>query len=115
LTQVKLSTLHGQRRRSPPVTRSPVDPLCSKTHPSTSRPPTPQKLLAEGRFLKVAMAAEKFNAPFAADVLRTIAEAAAGADLVVTAAMTQTASMSVAEKLGVPWVSAELRAGGGVG
>jgi len=71
------------------------------THPT---PPTPQKLLAEGKFMKVAMAAEKFNAPHAQDVLRTIHDACARADLVVTAALTQTATMCVAERLGVPWV-----------
>ncbi|KAI8468652.1 MAG: hypothetical protein J3K34DRAFT_522766 [Monoraphidium minutum] len=62
------------------------------------------KLLAEGKIMKVMAAAGKHNAPFADAVLASAAAACGGADVVVTAALTQTPSMCVAEKLGVPWV-----------
>lgn len=63
-----------------------------------------QKLLAEGKIMKLMMEVDKFNKPFADDVLRTAAAAGEGADVIVTGALTQTASMCIAEKLGVPWV-----------
>jgi hypothetical protein len=72
--------------------------------------PANQKLLAEGRIMKVAAAASKNQGPLGA-VLDSMAEAAAGADVIVSAALTQPGTASVAEKLGVPWVSA-LRAQG---
>jgi hypothetical protein len=72
----------------------------------------PQRLLAEGKILKVMRVSEQHNAPFAADVLASIAAACAGADVIVTSALTQTATMSVAEKLSVPWVRLRRTAAG---
>jgi hypothetical protein len=66
---------------------------------------TSQKLLAEGKILKVMRLSERHAAPHAGEVLASVAAACAGADAIVSAALTQTASMSVAEQLDVPWVS----------
>ncbi|GBF87642.1 hypothetical protein Rsub_00353 [Raphidocelis subcapitata] len=65
--------------------------------------PAHQALLAEGRIMKVMAAAAKNQAP-PEKVLGSVAEAAEGADVIVSAALTQPGTASVAEKLGVPWV-----------
>ena len=58
-----------------------------------------QELLAEGKIMKLMMEVDKFNRPFADEVLRTAAAAgeAAGADGEFTGALAKKVSMWVAE------------------
>ncbi|WIA18325.1 hypothetical protein OEZ85_009790 [Tetradesmus obliquus] len=63
-----------------------------------------QELLAKGSIMKVLQMAEAHNKGFAEQVLADTAAACEGAGLVLSGMLSLTASMSAAQKLGVPWV-----------